>query len=281
MSAFSARVDIASEATAAPIFNWRCSSGGRYNVTFCLSCISLSVVLPGYVRTISRESWTVKPGNQHDSNIVTILYKMDRFNWNWRSEQDVRQMLRRTAWGACLAIALFGCRSSDGLPDRWETYRNIRYGFEFPYPAGWQAVDSPENRDGAAFRNPQNQQVEIRGWASFLRVPKNSGAAAPKLAPSPTSSIRPAKPLSSKARPTQVPSQRSSSLPPANFTTEQGIQGRLQANIEAQTSSLTLVLTHDNVQYYLRGSAPSQQFDVYYRFFNYVARRYRIPMNRN
>lgn len=208
-----------------------------------------------------------------------MLYNMDQFKRNWSVKPDFRGMLRGMPWVACLAIALFGCRSSDGLSDRWETYRNPRYGFEFLYPAGWQAADLPENRDGAAFRNPQDPQVEIRGWASFLRVSKTA-TAAPKVA-SPTRSSRPAKSLTSKARQTQVPAPSSSSLPPTNFTTEQGIQGTLQADLEAQTSSLTLVLNRGNIQYYLRGSAPSQQFDEYYRFFNYVARRYRIPKSLN
>ncbi|NDJ17744.1 hypothetical protein GS601_10650 [Myxacorys almedinensis A] len=166
------------------------------------------------------------------------------------------------------------------MPDRWETYRNPRYSFEFPYPAGWQPADLPDNRDGIAFRDPQNPQVELRGWASFLRISSPSGTGtSPKLpASSAPTNVRQAKPLPAPPRPTRVPSPRPSLSPP-NFTTEQGIQGTLQAQLGPQTSSLTLVLNHTNVQYYLRGSAPSQQFDAYYRFFNYVARRYRVPIN--
>jgi hypothetical protein len=213
---------------------------------------------------------------------------MDEFSSNRDLKCSLGQMLELMPWTAslaiiCLTVILFGCRASESdLPDRWETYHNSRYGFEFPYPAGWQSSILPENRDGMAFRDPRNSGVEIRGWASFLRSPKDAGKLLKKsetvsgMSKDSGTAVKPRKGQSFSGSNNPI----STNSMPANFTTEQGIQGTLRAKLEAQTSSLTLVLHDGAVQYYWQGSAPSQQFDAYYRFFNYIARHYKVPKNK-
>ncbi len=158
----------------------------------------------------------------------------------------------RIVW-LLLGLVLVGFLSSCGSPDSnldttWKTYRNDRFGFEFLYPDRWVESIPPENRDGIAFGDPRNPGVEIRGWASFERS------------------------MSSDRK-----NQRSNSALPSNFTTLQGVPGNLNPMIGTESSSLTLTLTQGETRYYWRGTAPNQQFDDYYRFFNYIARRYRIP----
>jgi hypothetical protein len=143
------------------------------------------------------------------------------------------------------------------LPDRWQTYRNPRFGFEFLYPDGWLFSIPPENQDGMAFNDPRNPAVEIRGWASLIRnLPSEKSKALTSVKPN---SVKPSGPM------------------PVNFTTEQGLASNLSVQIEKQVSSLELTLTQGGVQYRWRGTAPSQQFDDYYRFFYFVASRYRLP----
>jgi hypothetical protein len=154
----------------------------------------------------------------------------------------------------CLCCALVvGCQpSSFQLPDRWQTYRNPRYGFEFLYPEGWLASIPPENQDGISFSDPRNPAVEIRGWANAPQTPSKERRrrGAIRISPSPQ---------------------------PINFSTEQGLASNLQVDIDRKTSALNLTLTQGGIQYHWRGVAPSQQFGDYYRFFYYVASRYRIP----
>lgn len=178
---------------------------------------------------------------RHASIIVTILYIM-------------KQGL---SWILIGLIGLTGCDSltpqggvrlpwnrSDApqaaLPDRWQTYRNQRFNFEFLYPEGWVDSIPPENQDGIAFSDPRNPGLEIRGWAEFKR--SNTSA---KLQP--------------------------------NFTTEQGIPGRLEVRLGAQSSVMTLTIQQQETVYHWRATAPSAQFDNYYRFFSFIARRYRVP----
>lgn len=143
-----------------------------------------------------------------------------------------------------MGLLIFGgCRptAQAQLPDRWQTYRNPRFNFEFPYPDGWSQSTAPENRDGAAFSDPKNPAVTIRGWAELMRS-----------------------------------TQKSKPKPKPNFKTEQGVAGRLEVKVEKQ-SSFTLTIHQDGVEYNWQGVAPNQQFSDYYRFFDYVASRFRIP----
>lgn len=173
--------------------------------------------------------------SQHDVNIVTFVHIMQR----WIS------------WGLIGAVSLSGCQAPqvvlpDALrevsQDQWQTYRNPRFSYEFQYPGDWVDSLMPENRDGVAFRDPRNPEVEIRGWAEFKLREKSTA-----------------------------------SKQPMNFTTLQGIPGRLDVRIEPQQSFFSLTIYQGNVEYNWRGTAPSRQFDAYYRFFSYVANRYRVP----
>ncbi|HBB33460.1 MAG TPA: hypothetical protein DDZ80_05575 [Cyanobacteria bacterium UBA8803] len=130
---------------------------------------------------------------------------------------------------------------------RWTTYRNPRYNFEFPYPSNWIAFPMPDNRDGQAFRDPQNPDFEIRGWAEFAMLDASS---LPRQAPSPQK----------------------------NFTTNQGAVGKLQVDLGSQTSLMTLTLNQGEVLYNWQGQCQSKQFADCYRFFYYVASQYRLPV---
>lgn len=140
-----------------------------------------------------------------------------------------------------LALWLTSCavRPQDSLSQ----YRNARYGFEFSYPSHWEIVPPPDNFDGRAFRDPQNPETEIRGWARhILPVP-----------------IR----------------DRPAALKP-NFTTQQGLQGELKTEIDRQISTLTLTLHQGLVQYVWQGRSPNDSFAEHYRLFYNIAHRYRV-----
>ncbi len=158
----------------------------------------------------------------------------------------------RIVWlllGLVLTGFLLGCGSVDStLSTNWKTYHNERFGFEFLYPDRWVESIPPENRDGIAFGDPQNPEVEIRGWADYERSVSGDRS-----------------------------TQRSQPSLPSNFKTLQGVPGNLDAKIGTELSSLTLTLAKGKTRYYWRGTSPNQQFDNYYRFFNYIASRYRVP----
>jgi len=160
-------------------------------------------------------------------------------------------MKQGLSWVLVGLIGITGCQGlpweraytqQNKLPDRWQTYRNPRFGFEFLYPEGWIDSIPPENQDGIAFSDPRNAGFEIRSWAKLKRS-KNS--AQPKPTP--------------------------------NFTTEQGIPGQIDVKVEAQSSVMMLTIDHKDVEYQWRGVAPSNQFGNYYRFFSFIASRYRVP----
>jgi hypothetical protein len=160
-------------------------------------------------------------------------------------------MKQGLSWILVGAIGLSGCGvlpwepvepQQSRLPDRWRTYRNPRFGFEFLYPEGWIDSIPPENQDGIAFNDPRNSGLEIRSWAKLKR---SENSAQPKPTP--------------------------------NFTTEQGIPGRIDVKVEAQSSVMMLTIAHKDVEYQWRGVAPSNQFGNYYRFFSFIASRYRVP----
>jgi len=183
----------------------------------------------------------------------------DRRSISQRSQNFSRWRVRAFGFGqliitsTLLVILLLGCHSSNlRSQSRWNNYRNPRYGFEFPYPSNWIAFPIPDNRDGRAFRDPQNPKAEIRGWAgNQLSEPKTS---------------------SPHSQPKALPrTQRQ------NFTTAQGLTGKLQVDIDSDTSLMTLTLSQRQVQYNWQGQCNSQQFADYYRFFYYVASQYRLP----
>lgn len=154
---------------------------------------------------------------------------------------------------ALLVVILSSCRASNlGLQDSWDTYRNPRYGFEFPYPSNWISSPIPDNRDGRVFRNPQNPSAEIRGWA------------ANKLSPVELSLL----PSKTKDSPT---------FQQDNFTTKQGLKGKLRVKIGSVTSMMTLTLSQGEILYNWQGQCNSEQFADYYRFFSYVASQYHLP----
>jgi hypothetical protein len=143
--------------------------------------------------------------------------------------------------GLGLIIILGGCQGNDRpSAGNWQTYRNDRFGFEFLYPGGWVASNPPENRDGIAFSNPENPDVEIRGWATadLGNLTKN--------------------------------------ITPSNFTTQQGLSGNLEIKIDAKLSSMRVTIVHNKIRYYCRGTSPSQQFDGYYQFFYYIASHFKV-----
>lgn len=173
---------------------------------------------------------------------------------------NISTLIRRSCFvrlllGLILTVFVLSCGPNDSTSTTWKVYKNERFGFEFPYPDRWAESIPPENRDGMAFGDPQNPEVEIRGWAEYERL-------------APTATPRKSFTRNSKQ---QLPTPS-----PLNFTTLQGVPGNLDAKIGAQ-STLTLTLAQGETRYYWRGSAPNQKFDDYYRFFNYIASRYRVP----
>lgn len=107
----------------------------------------------------------------------------------------------------------------------------------------------PDNRDGLAFSDPQNPAVLIIGIAGD-RLPEIELSAKQKSPPKSTQQ---------------------------NFTTEQGRTGKLQVDVGADFSSMTLTLIQGRIRYHWRGQSPSQQFADYYRFFYYIASQFRLP----
>lgn len=155
-----------------------------------------------------------------------------------------------------LGVMLSSCSPSvSNQSQSWETYHNSRFNFEFPYPSNWIAAPPPANRDGQAFSDPLQPEVEIRGWAGYQLSTPRTPNLQPQTKPKPTL-LRP------------------------NFTTEQGVSGELKVEIGAEMSAMNLALMQGNVQYNWRGQAPSRLFNDYYKFFYYVAGQYRVPMQR-
>ena len=67
--------DIGSESIAALILRCRCSSGDKYNVTFCLACIFFfQSSYPGMHIKLSAFPFGVKMLKRFNGNIVTLIY---------------------------------------------------------------------------------------------------------------------------------------------------------------------------------------------------------------
>ncbi len=160
--------------------------------------------------------------------------------------RDFMRPARYRGWigaGIAAIALLIGCQGSqiDGVA--WQTYTNSRYGFEFSYPAHWNATPLPENRDGRAFHHPDDSRIEIRGWAGYDLVPR-----------------------------VKVPEPQTD-----NFTTQQGIEGQLSVSVGDRISTMTLTFARDRVRYCWQGRSPTPQFADYYQLFDASARRYRVP----
>ncbi|AFZ25249.1 hypothetical protein Cylst_3079 [Cylindrospermum stagnale PCC 7417] len=152
------------------------------------------------------------------------------------------------AFGVGTAIAFWGCSTSNFRDSdlAWKTYSNSRYGFEFPYPSNWTSLATPENNDGIALVSPNNNSVEIRGWAGH-QLPGSS-----------TQNREGMKTINE------------------NFQTVQGVSGVLVVEVGQKVSLMKLTLTQGEVKYYWQGQSNSQEFQNYYRLFYYIAQQYRI-----
>ena len=169
-----------------------------------------------------------------------------------------------------LAVMVLSCQSSNlGSRGSWNTYRNQRYNFEFPYPSNWVSVPMPDNGDGGAFRDPQNPSVEIRGWAANKLSATVASSAARGLYKREHRFKNKASSLNDTAKDSQKSQQQ-------NFTTEQGLEGKLEVELGSDISLMRLTLSQGKVQYHWQGQSDSKQFVNYYRFFYYVASKYRI-----
>jgi hypothetical protein len=162
-------------------------------------------------------------------------------------------------WFGCMVLValLFGCGSSAiESSGNWRIYRNARYGFEFPYPDNWVAGEAPANGDGQVFSDRLNSALEIRGWAGY-NIAGTAG-----------------REWKRKSKKNSI--DHNSSPLQENFTTEQGVVGRLKVELGSQESSMTLTLVRGDVRYNFQGKAPSKQFADYYKFFYYVASQYQV-----
>lgn len=168
----------------------------------------------------------------------------------YTNAQSVRKAMPNIKLGCIYALftILWGCAAPNFNASNitWKTYTNSRYGFEFPYPSNWTALTAPENNDGIAFVSPQNNTVEIRGWA-VNQLPE---------------SLSKNQDFEKAIKP--------------NFQTTQGISGVMLVEVGQQVSSMTLTINQGQVKYYWQGRSQSQEFQDYYRLFYYIAQQYRI-----
>jgi len=156
----------------------------------------------------------------------------------------VQKILCTTTLSIGLYLMLWGCIDNDfQVKDvRWKTYKNNRYGFEFPYPNTWQQLGNPDNSDGIALVSPNKKNVEIRAYAS--------------------------KPLLKFA--TENPQ------PVPNFRTHQGFSGVLAVEAGEKVTVIKLTISQENLEYHWQGQSGSKDFQNYYRLFYYIAQEYKI-----
>jgi hypothetical protein len=147
--------------------------------------------------------------------------------------------------GIGTAIICGGCSINNfwTSQQKWETYQNPRYGFEFPYPSNWTS-QIPDNNDGVSIVPPKNQNTEIRAWA---------GKDLPEI-------------------------QNPDSLKEvdSNFQTVQGLSGVMVVEAGQTVSSIKLTITHKQVKYYWQAKTGSKEFKEYYPLFYYMAKEYKI-----
>lgn len=139
---------------------------------------------------------------------------------------------------------LWGCIDNDfQVKDvTWKTYKNNRYGFEFPYPNTWQELKNPDNSDGVVLVLPNKKNLEIRSYAS--------------------------KPLLKFSRKTQGKVY--------NFRTNQGVFSVLTVEVREKVTVIKLTITQEKLEYFWQGQSDSQEFKKYYRLFYYMAQEYKI-----
>lgn len=203
----------------------------------------MEAVLP-----VSIVNYVTKGVGRHNSEVRSQKRKDAQ---RWRLEAGVFGKLLGCILP--LVLILLSCRAVNlDAQSSWNTYRNPRYDFEFPYPSNWTPFPIPDNRDGRAFRDPQNPNFEIRGWAADI-----------------LSALQASSPNSAPKDLAETQQQ--------NFTTDQGLTGKLQVEIGTDTSLMTLTLSQEKVLYNWQGQCESQQFADYYRLFYYIARHYRLP----
>ena len=156
----------------------------------------------------------------------------------------VQKILCTTTLSIGLYLMLWGCIDNDfQVKDvRWKTYKNNRYGFEFPYPNTWQESKNPDNSDGVVLVLPNKKNLEIRSYAS--------------------------KPLLKFSRKTQGKVY--------NFRTNQGVFSVLTVEVREKVTVIKLTITQEKLEYFWQGQSDSQEFKKYYRLFYYMAQEYKI-----
>jgi hypothetical protein len=156
----------------------------------------------------------------------------------------VQKILCTTTLSIGLYLMLWGCINNDfQVKDvRWKTYKNNRYGFEFPYPNTWQELKNPDNSDGVVLVLPNKKNLEIRSYAS--------------------------KPLLKFSRKTQGKVY--------NFRTNQGVFSVLTVEVREKVTVIKLTITQEKLEYFWQGQSDSQEFKKYYRLFYYMAQEYKI-----
>ncbi|WP_414565275.1 MULTISPECIES: hypothetical protein [unclassified Anabaena] len=165
-----------------------------------------------------------------------------------RHQQKNYTKIANIGGAVILLLSLWGCTATNfqDSPVTWNTYKNSRYGFEFPYPSNWKTLPVPGNSDGIALVSPQNEAVEIRSWAVNL-LPESI---------------------------TTETNSKTKITP--NFQTDQGISGVLLVEIDQEISLMKLSLIQDEVEYYWQGRSQNLEFPSYYPLFYYIAQQYRI-----
>lgn len=158
---------------------------------------------------------------------------------------NLRQVICLLVSSLGTAIILSGC-SANGFQsstDKWKTYKNPRYGFEFTYPSHWTAIKS-DNNDGVKIVPPENPDTEIRAWAS-REMP-------------------------------ELQNQEPNIQIDKNFETIQGISGVLAVQTDQKISSMQLTITHKQVKYHWQAQTNHQDFQTHYPLFSYIAKEYKV-----
>ena len=146
--------------------------------------------------------------------------------------------------GVGVGMIYWGCNANDFQVKNvtWNTYKNNRYGFEFPYPNTWQELRKPDNSDGVVLVLPNKENLEIRSYAS--------------------------KPVLEFSPKTQEQGY--------NFRTNQGVFSVLTVEVREKVTVIKLTITQAELEYYWQGQSESQDFQNYYRLFYYIAQEYKI-----
>ncbi|TAE59244.1 MAG: hypothetical protein EAZ76_14330 [Nostocales cyanobacterium] len=164
---------------------------------------------------------------------------------------NVKKIIQLLISSIGTAIIISGC-SADGFnglnssTNQWKTYKNPRYGFEFPYPKDWQSFPV-DNNDGVTITAPKKPDTEIRAWA--------------------TKELPEIQPLGTNTQTNQ------------NFETAQGMSGVLTVETNQKTSAMKLTINHQNINYYWQAKTNHQDFKTHYPLFSYIAREYKIQQS--